>query len=469
MTALTIDGKRVEVEEGTTVLAAAERLGIHVPRFCYHKCLPVVGSCRLCFVEIEGAKNPVISCKEPAKDGMVVWTNSELARNARADTLEFLLKNHPLDCPVCDQSGECDLQDYYFEHSLRRSRLCDPKVSKVKASRIGPQVFLDAERCVLCTRCVRFCDEIAGVHEIGVFERGEVTTIGVLPGKELSNPYSLMTVDLCPVGALTSADFRFKKRVWFLKKSPSVCVGCSTVCSVWIDHEGGTPYRVRPRENHKVNGCLMCDEGRMTYKRALPEGRVLSPMIKRGGEWTEVGWPEATGFVAGLLKSGSASEVVGVLSAVSSNEDNEAMASLFNSIGAGRIFYSGRDPDPSFKDGIIRDSDRNPNSAGVARFANKRLSDLRRGAGYIVLDEACEADLAAVRNSDPAWVLSIAASSDGLLESADALLPKCSWLETGGTYVNRMGVEQRALGVFAPKGASMEAAEIARLILEACG
>lgn len=468
MIKLTIDDRPVEVEEGTTVLEAADRLGIHVPRFCYHKCLSVAGNCRLCAVEIEGAKGPVISCREPAREGMVVLTQSPLARSARADALEFVLRNHPLDCPVCDQSGECDLQDYYFENSLRRSRLNDPKVRKGKAQRIGPHVVLDAERCVLCTRCVRFCEEIAGVHEIGVFERGENSSIGVLEGKKLSNPYSLMTVDLCPVGALTSADFRFKKRVWYLKKTPSICTGCATGCSVWIDHEGGVPWRMRPRENRNVNGCLMCDEGRMSYKAQLPENRLLSPRIMRGGEAADVGWAEAAGFVAGLVESGRACEVVGVLSARASVEENMGVAEACRTaFKAERLFWSGLDEDPSFADPILRDADRNPNSAGVKPIANSRIKDLRRGAGYVILDGLMEDDLASLVDSRPAWVVLITASVQRGLGWADAVLPKTTHLESGGTFVNRGGREQKVAGIFAPPGEALAADEIARMLSEA--
>lgn len=468
MITLTIDNQRVEVAPGTTVLQAAEKLGIHIPRFCYHKCLSIAGNCRLCLVEIEGTTNPVISCKEPVREGMVVHTTSELARAARADTLEFVLRNHPLDCPVCDQSGECDLQDYFFEHSLRPSRLADPKVNKPKAQRIGPRVILDAERCVECTRCVRFCEEIAGVHEIGLFERGDHSTIGVVEGKELANPYSLMTVDLCPVGALTSIDFRFRKRVWLLTSAPSICLGCATGCNVWMDHEGGVVYRFRPRENMRVNRCLLCDAGRMTRHMLLAENRRVVPEIRRGGERASVDWPEALGFVAGLVRSGQASEIVGVLSAQASVEENEALAALCRGVfKAARLAWSGLDPEPAFADGILRDADRNPNATGVQRIAKDRLHDVKPGAGVVVLDGLGAADLKQVVDAHPAWVVLIAAQGTGEVNWADAILPRPTHAEAGGTYVNSKGIEQRVEPFLKPLAGMKTMMEIAEELAKA--
>ncbi|HPQ80555.1 MAG TPA: 2Fe-2S iron-sulfur cluster-binding protein [bacterium] len=469
MIKLKVDDRTVEVREGATVLEAADLAGARVPRFCYHKCLSASGSCRLCAVEIEGTNEPVISCREPAREGMVVRTQSELARGARADALEFILRNHPLDCPVCDRSGECDLQDYYFSESLRPSRLKDPKVRKAKAQRIGPHVILDSERCVLCTRCVRFCEEIAGVHEIGVFGRGERSEIGVIEGRSLSNPYSLMTVDLCPVGALTSSDFRFKKRAWFLKSSASVCTGCAAGCSIWIDHEGGVPYRIRPRENAAVNGCLACDHGRMTYRELLPENRVVVPRVTRDNAAADVGWAEAAGFVAGLISSGKASEVAGVLSARSSLEDNAALAGFLKNLKAERVFMSGMDPDPAFADSILRDADRNPNSAGVVGFAKKRPADLKRGAGYVILDGLGENDLMSLVESRPAWVVLVSSSVQRGLMWADAILPKALPQEAGGTFVNRSGLKQRIDPIFAPAGEAKGVSEMAALLSEVLG
>ncbi|MFH0799562.1 MAG: 2Fe-2S iron-sulfur cluster-binding protein [Pseudomonadota bacterium] len=455
MVKLIIDNKPVEAAEGTTVLQAAETVGIHIPRFCYHKHLTIAGNCRLCMVEIEGAKGPVISCKEPVRDGMVVHTDSELAKMARADTLEFVLRNHPLDCPVCDQAGECRLQDYYFDHSLRPSRLVDPKVHKPKALRIGPHVMLDAERCVECSRCVRFCEEVAGVHEIGFTERGDHSTIGIAAGSSLSNPYSLCTVDLCPVGALTSVEFRFKKRVWFLKSTPSICLGCATGCNIWIDHDDLIVYRFRPRANDSVNKEWLCDVGRMTYSNLRPENRILEPQIRQCGGFVAAGWSDAASRVAGLIRAGNASEIVCVLSAGASEEENAALAEFGRGLkDAAKIAWSGADDEPAFGDAILRSVDRNPNRAGVTKTAAARLANLKKGAGYIILNGLSRDDAVAMASSAPAWTAVIASNS--IAEGwVDMLLPKATHAEQDGTFINRQGTAQRAAKAFEPLGQSL--------------
>jgi len=201
--------------------------------------------------------------------------------------MEFILINHPIDCPVCDQAGECKLQEYYMEHDLKDSRMSEEKVHKDKAIPLGPNVMLDMERCILCSRCTRFCDEITKTGELCFTERGDHTELTAYPGRQLDNPYSLNTVDLCPVGALTSRDFRFKQRVWFLKTTDSICPGCATGCNIRVQHNKGVVYRLLPRENDAVNQCWMCDEGRDTYKPVLAQNRLRSPMGFEAGQRTQ--------------------------------------------------------------------------------------------------------------------------------------------------------------------------------------
>lgn len=467
MIRLTIDNRPVEVEEGTTVLQVAEQLDIHIPRFCYHKNLSIAGNCRMCLVEVEGAKNLVISCKEPVREEMVVHTDTEAVRRARADVLEFILLNHPVDCPICDQAGECDLQDYYFEHSLRPRRSREVKVKKPKAQRIGPHVMLDAERCIECARCVRFCEEIAGVHEIGLFERGDHSTIGVLEGKELANPYSLCTVDLCPVGALTSTEFRFKKRVWFLKSTPSICLGCATGCNIWIDHADSVVYRFRPRENDDINRQWLCDVGRMTYRELLSDSRVLLPFLAKDGEYVQVPWNEALKQIAMLTQERGVSDVVGVLSACSSNEENEVTAKLCREMfNASRIVWAGRKADGKFADAILRDADRNPNTAGVEKITQENLGSLKPGSGLIVLDNLEEDDLFSVVESRPAWTI-LLSSRRPSGHWADIVLPKATYVEQVGTFVNRKGIAQRVEKAFDPPAESLPIWEIADRIKKA--
>lgn len=469
MVQLRIDDRQIEVPEGTTVLQAAEQLGIVIPRFCYHKRLSIAGNCRMCLVEIEGAKNLVISCKEPVREGMAVRTDTDLVKRARADVLEFILLNHPIDCPICDQAGECDLQNYYFAHSLRPRRSREPKVRKPKAQLIGPHVMLDSERCVECTRCIRFCEEVAGVHEIGLFERGDHSTIGVLPGREMANPYSLCAVDLCPVGALTSVEFRFRKRAWFLESTPSICPGCATGCNIWIDHADSIVYRFRPRENESINKSWLCDAGRMTYREHLADERALLPLLAKDGELIETSWHEALKHVAGLVQNRKAIEVVGILSARSSNEENEAAAGLCReALRASRLVWVGRASDKGFGDAILRDADRNPNAAGVQKIACDRLGNLKPDCGFIVLGGLEGDDLLAVVESRPAWVILLASRRpDG--RWADVVLPKATHAEQEGTFVNRNGISQRTAKAFDPIGESAPAGEIAERIAKAIG
>lgn len=470
MVKLTIDNKEVCVAPGTTILQAAETLGIRIPRFCYHKRLSIAGNCRMCLVEVEGQANPVISCKEAVREGMVVRTNSEMVLAARADVLEFILLNHPVDCPICDQSGECDLQDTYFEHSLRPSRLVGEKVHKPKAQCVGPHIVLDAERCLECTRCIRFCEEVVGVHEIGLYDRGDHSTIGVLPGRELANPYSLCTVDLCPVGALTSVDFRFKKRVWFLSSAPSVCMGCATGCNVWVDFEDGIVYRYRPRENEEVNKSWLCDAGRMTYKAVLAKNRILSPQVKSAGKFAPSSWNNSIAQVKGFIRTNPNEGISVILSAESSIEDNVAIAELGRNLSDKvEIFWSGRDPDPAFADEILRDANRNPNTIGVQMIASKQLINIPRGQGVIVLDGLEQNEISNLIASRPAWVVLITSTLSALGTWADIVLPRSTHVETTGLYVNRTKRLQRVMPAFEPLADALPVWEIANRIAGALG
>ena len=228
MPSLKINGKKVKVEQGTTVIQAAESLGIEIPHFCYHPGLSRPASCRMCLVEIEKAPKLQPACYTQCGEGMVIKTESDEVKRARKAVLEFILLSHPIDCPICDQAGECKLQDHYFRYSAQNSRVQTNKVNKAKAFPVGPEVVLDAERCVLCTRCVRFCGEVTKTHELTTVERSDMTEIRTFPGRELDNDYSLCVVDLCPVGALTNRNFRFKARVWWMDTEASVCTGLCT-------------------------------------------------------------------------------------------------------------------------------------------------------------------------------------------------------------------------------------------------
>lgn len=373
MPKLTIDGKEIEVEAGMTIIQAADKLGISIPRYCYHPALPVSGNCRICMVEVEKQPKLQIACYTPVADGMVVKTTSPKVLEVRKTVLEFLLVNHPVDCPVCDQAGECKLQDYYMEHGQYESRLDDVKVKKEKkAFSIGPTVMLDQERCILCTRCVRFTDNITKTSEFGVFQRGDHSQLDVYPGKQLDNNYSGNVVDICPVGALTDKDFRFKCRVWYLDHTKSVCPGCSMGCNINIDWDKARPrtkknervMRLKPRLNPDVNDYWMCDVGRYNY-HFIDQNRIITPQLKD----QLVTWEQAiAALVLAIkpLKDAGRLNKVGVLaSAQLTNEDLFVIRQLFKDhLNGAQIDF--RVPQPAaFGDDFLLKADRNPNTAGA--------------------------------------------------------------------------------------------------------
>src|SRR5256885_1542439 len=310
MPKLTIDGKEIEVTPGTNLIEAARRLGIEVPHYCYHAGLSIAGQCRLCMVDIEKAPRPTIACNTRASDGMVVWTETDRVKETRKSIMEFHLINHPLDCPVCDQAGECWLQIYYMRYGLYDPRMRDEKVHKPKAVPLGPHVMLDAERCILCSRCVRFCDEVTGTGELGIFHRGDDSEIGLFPGKELVNKYSGNVVDICPVGALTDRDFRFAVRVWYLDSTASICPGCARGCNIEVHANRRRPHhaegrrvaRLKPRFNADVNRWWLCDAGRYGFAPVDAADRLLVPTRRDGETTTAATWDEAIAAGAGMAR-----------------------------------------------------------------------------------------------------------------------------------------------------------------------
>jgi len=313
MPRITVDGRELEVQEGRTLLQALDDLGllmngIDVPHYCWHPKLSIDGSCRLCQVEVEGMPKLQIACNTPAKDGMVVRTDTERVERAREGVMELLLVNHPLDCPICDQAGECKLQDYAYEYGVPHARTREPRRALKKAYDLGPTIVFDQERCILCRRCVRFCREIPKTGELGIFDRTDASVVETFPGTPLDNPYSMNVADICPVGALTTKDFRFKIRVWFLEDVPGVCTGCANGCNVWLGVANNKVYRYLPRRNDDVNDTWICDAGRMSYQEIGAASR-LGRCLVRG----ELGVPESAPFPAAL--DAAAERLRGVLDA----------------------------------------------------------------------------------------------------------------------------------------------------------
>lgn len=279
-----VDSKTYHAQEGSLLIDLLIKEEIKVPYFCYHESLGADGNCRMCMVEIEGQKRPQIACDTFIKPNMEVRSTGENIEKVHTDILELELINHPVDCPTCDQAGECSLQEFYMDYGLHDSKINIPeKVKGLKKVDLGSNVMLDQERCVLCARCTRFTDKITHTHELGIIGRGDHARVSTMPGRKLDNPYAMNVVDLCPVGALTSKDFRFAQRVWFLQTVNSICHGCAKGCNIFIDHnrvkyQDDVIYRFRPRRNDDVNGFFICDEGRLSYK-ALQENRQEAALL----------------------------------------------------------------------------------------------------------------------------------------------------------------------------------------------
>jgi NADH-quinone oxidoreductase subunit G len=459
---LTIDGMSVVVKKGTNVLEAARTLGIDISAFCYHPGLAVVAQCRQCLVSVE--KNPKLqpSCQQTCGEGMVVHTTDAQSTLARKQQLEFTLLNHPIDCPICDKAGECTLQRLYFDHDNANSRVDVPKVHKAKAVDLGPTIVLDQERCILCSRCIRTCDEVAGDHQLEFAHRGDHEVLTTAPGAQLDNPYSLNTVDVCPVGALTSKDFRFTMRAWELEATPSVCNGCATGCNIEIHHKNDRIWRLVPRHNPDVNKYWMCDEGRLTY-HPLREHRLAAALV----DGLPAGWDRAIRAAADHLAPLLASEprsVGVVLSAEYSNEDNFALAKLAKAWGVANVYVAGKPEVPGRADGRLRVADVNANTAGVELIvealglAAAPIVDLSADVRSLVMlgSELPGIDQAKLRELA---IIAISVHERGPVAGAKVALPAAAWAEVAGTVTNAKHLVQRMHAAVLPPGQALPAWE----------
>jgi NADH-quinone oxidoreductase subunit G len=457
MPTLTINGQEVTVDRGTTVLKAAEQLGIQIPTFCYHPGLSIPANCRMCLVEVEGRDpnrpppKPIPACHTQVGDGMVINTDNDRVKDIRKAVLEFILINHPVDCPICDQAGECVLQDHYFRYSAKPSRLFTKKVHKPKVKELGPRVMLDAERCIVCTRCVRFCDEVAKSSQLEVNNRGEHSEITTYPGKQLDNPYSENTVDICPVGALTSRDFRFRTRVWFLQSAESVCTECSRGCKIRVDTFENSPRRFKPLENPDVNGWWMCDHGRHSFRQYLGT-RMEAPLVRSGGKVSAKTTMDAIAAAAELVqKCADKSRVGVVLSPWFTNEDAFLVGQLMTgALKDAQLFLGGR-PDGDQDDILIR-ADKNPNRKGVNTvfdglgMSYRPLSDLDGSALDLAIVFGDKHDLGEDGLGSLAQVgqkIVMGLMKTPLWEAADVYLPIRTPWEKDGSYTNFEGVVQK--------------------------
>ncbi len=474
MPSFKLDGKVVPFEPGDTIIRAAWRQGIEIPHYCWHPGLSVAANCRMCLVEItsgrpmmmpilkfDAAKNEYVpdtkpklqpACQMPAAEGLEVSTDSANVKKAQSSVQEFLLLNHPVDCPICDQAGECKLQDYYVEHQHAAKRKLTEPVHKPKGVRFGPTIVYDAERCIMCTRCIRVSAELAKDPVLDMRERGNKNEIVVSPGRELDHKYTLMTEHVCPVGALTSRDFRFKARVWFLKSANGVCTGCATGCNTHVDFDPryGKVYRLRPRDNADVNKFWMCDDGMMTYKRQH-EDRVVAPSLGRGEARKPVLADEALERAVALLDGVERGRIAVVLSAQHSSEDNAAMAKLAKLLGTERLYLAALGGWEG--DAILRHSDNTPNRAGAVKAAGGKLDatvaklveDVKAGEVKAVVAlgaysaESLE-QLAPLSGLDA--VISLTAHVGALPAAASVVLPVATPYESHGTFVNAKGMAQ---------------------------
>jgi NADH-quinone oxidoreductase subunit G len=450
MAKITIDGNQFDVDNKRTIIEAARENGISIPHFCWHPKLSVSGNCRMCLVEVEKMPKLAIACSTQVAEGMVVHTKNDRVLHAREAVMEFLLINHPLDCPICDEAGECKLQDYAYKHSAGYSRFQEDKVHKPKRVEIGPRVMFDAERCILCSRCIRFCDEVAGVHQLQFVERGDHTVIETFPGETLDNPYSMNVVDICPVGALTNRDFRFKARVWEMSFTESVCQGCARGCNIEIGVRNNEILRLTPRRNEDVNSYWMCDHGRVdTFKSVNAETRVKAPMVRRDAALVEVDWDEAIAKVASELKSFKKSEIAVLGSAFATNEDNYAIQRFAKEILGTKNIDFMRHVVEGDEDNILIRSDKTPNSTGakavgvVPGEGGMGFQEIIRGIkeGKIKALYALEDDIAAMPDvADALAKLEFfavhAANESATTDLADVVLASSSYAEKNGTVTN---------------------------------
>lgn len=484
-----VDGKEIAVPKTTpdpltgkpiptTMIQACTLAKVDVPHYCYHPKLPVVGNCRMCLVEygtpamgpdrkpvmnpdgtpkIAKSPRPAIACATPVSPGMEIYTTTPGVKQMREGVLEFLLINHPLDCPICDQAGECKLQEYSVDYGQANSRFAEEKVHKPKHVDLGPRIVLDDERCILCTRCIRFSKEIAKDDALGIVNRGSYNTLSAYPGKAFDNNYTLNTVDICPVGALTSKDFRFQMRVWFLKETKSICTSCATGCNIVIASREEKIYRYEPRENDAVNSCWMCDSGRLNYKWIGREDRLTEV---RSATRT-INWIAAIGEITNKLKQTAPGSAAIIASARQTNEELFLLSKLAKKLNA----ITDSVPRNGEADKLLVSADKNPNSNGakltgisaVQMGSNlpKILEGIRSGAIKTLIVFGEDATKVGI-GEDLLGHLDLLIVSDILPNKttvlAHFLLPGCAHAEKRGTFTNGKGRVQKFMKAIEPRG-----------------
>jgi len=483
MPKVTINDQVYEAPAGRTIIQIADESGVEIPRYCYHPDIGIEASCRMCLVEVEKLPKLVPACATPATEGMIVRTNTARVQQAVRYAMEFLLLHHPIDCPVCDQSGECWLQDYYMEHAGHSSRYPGTqKTRRMKAVDLGPLVKLDRERCILCTRCVRFTRNVTKTGEIGVFNRGHAAEIAIHDNKSFDNPYSGNVVDICPVGALTSSDFRFKVRSWFLKETDSVCGGCSTGCNLRIDHSAralgggipgvtateGTIYRTVGRRNIAVNKSWLCDEGRLSFHTLERWPRLRSAKMKGPSASLD----QIHQRFEAIRREQGVNAVVALGSATNTNEALFLMKKYFQ----GRVdFRLGSETQTYQKqqDDLLRRLDKHPNTQGaldlglagnlnglqgiIERAEQKQVRAMWIAFHPQLVGEDAPEIISGLERLVRTLDYSVVSTTHEFPWTANAtvVLPMAAWAEETGTYTNHAGRIQIANRAVAPPGDSL--------------
>jgi len=495
-----INGTWLKFPKGTRMIEACRQAEAAVPHYCYHPKLSSPGNCRMCLVEMGMPPRPapgtepekdehgmpkigwmpraVIACANTVAEGMGIRTEGKLTEECRRGVMEFLLANHPLDCPICDQAGECRLQEFSVEHGQGESRFREDKTKKPKNVDIGPRIRLDDERCIMCSRCIRFVDEIVDDPVLGFTERGTHTTVTIHPDKRLENNYSLNTVDICPVGALTSNDFRFQQRVWFMKETNSLCTKCGRGCNTEISARGDTVYRQTPRENNDVNSTWMCDQGRLDFHFINSEFRLTDPMVKVNGKHEIAPWKKAISAAAKALSSLNGEEIAIIASGRMTNEELFLVKQL---AAATKAKFLDIIPRTGGGDNYLRADDQNPNTNGAKQILGiepgARLDEIQRAVrsglikGVVVLDEnLLKAGFDKESLSKLTSLVSLHILANPTADLSHVVLPTASYAEKRGSMINVTGRLQRLNKAINSPGQARDGWEILRdLVLELTG
>ena len=481
-----VDGVWLQMPRGLNVVEAAHRAKKFIPHYCYHPKLSVVGNCRMCLFEMGTPKmgpdrkpilgtdgkpeiawmpRPQIGCATGITAGMGIRTDSPLVKDCRNGVMEFLLINHPLDCTICDQAGECKLQEFSVEYGTGESRFVENKVKKPKNVDLGERIVLDDERCILCSRCVRFSSEVTKDNVLGFVNRGSHSTLTAYPGKRFDNDYSLNTVDICPVGALTSKDFRFQMRVWFLKETKSICTSCGTGCNVTIGSREGKVHRLTPRENEAVNSAWMCDYGRLNFHYLEDKARLQNPLTKAAGEHFPAPWGDALNRAAEGLRKVEPGEIAVVASARMTNEELFVLKRWMDELGVALVDTVNR---PEQGDQFLRSADGNPNTRGAELLGlshgGRKLStwggEIAAGRikALLVLggEDVVAAGIPAACLAQLEILIASAILPNETTRAAHVVLPGAGFAEKSGSMVNVRGRLQRFSRSIAPPGQARE-------------